>query len=83
MPFNAFRFGPITRTSLRAAVRQVVQRGTDGRREAVFQAAAGSSELTRAIAAEYPFTFCPKAGCLSPILHEGSCDLSAVSEQAS
>lgn len=55
-----------------AAVRNIAENGSARLKDATFAAAAGSPLLARAIATEYPFTFCPTPGCDLPITHEGT-----------
>jgi hypothetical protein len=67
----AFRLPKIDLTSMRAAVRNVARRGRPSMRRAMYFASAGSPLLARAIAAEYPVTFCAHVGCDMPIGHDG------------
>ena len=62
----------ITLGTLRAAVRNIADRGSAGMKAATLAAAKGSPLLSSAIAAEYPFTFCPHPGCDLPIAHVGT-----------
>lgn len=69
---RSFVFPRINLATLRAAVRNISERGSAGMKDATFAAAKGSPLLSAAIAAEYPFTFCPQPGCDLPIAHVGS-----------
>lgn len=63
----------ISVTTLRAAVRSIAVRRSAKSKVAMLAAAAKSPLLARAIAADYPFTFCPKEGCVGPIAQPGDC----------
>ena len=63
----------ITVSSIADAVRGVVKTDRRSLHRAMYQAAAGSPLLAAGIAEAYPFTLCPKAGCVSPIAHKGDC----------
>ncbi len=63
----------ITLSTLRVAVRHIAERGSARMKAATLAATKGSPLLAAAMAAEFPFTFCQKAGCDMPLAHEAPC----------